>query len=451
MGKSQRAACSGYAAVLADDFSGARGRRAPNHALHPQRLPARGRTPTLRRCSAPWHGAHRSAAAQPLRLGRGPLPVIRNIHVLCDADAFLCQCPDQRALLLDSSAPTILEQSEGNGGVAARGFGHISLDVPLLQLTAEYNEHVWPSRARTKTRYQDWANWSLVITWATVRRVILHRQPITADPTKALSWDLIWFAASPSQITAVWSAVQRVCAGSAPHTRTSAADRGPQRRLRAWVKSILTIMGRSLSLKLPIHCAVIAKLLRWAVIAKLQQWRSCGCRRGSACLDATATGSTTASAKVTFPILVAQTTQRLTLCSSYRNGSWMQWMGLAVDPTCQKGHWWRPAAECPCPPLFSKTSKYPGVIRAPPSTRARVKWTLPPSATRLLQSAATRHALQVYRVAKEESNVHPRFRKDIIICLFAKDIVLHCIVTDYLDKHCLNCTPAAVLTAIREG
>ena len=55
-------------------------------------------------------------AAQPLRWGRGPLPVIRNIHVLCDADAFLCQCLEQRVLLHDSSAPTILELSEGNWG-----------------------------------------------------------------------------------------------------------------------------------------------------------------------------------------------------------------------------------------------------------------------------------------------------------------------------------------------
>ena len=29
--------------------------------------------------------------------------------------------------------------------------------------------------------------------------------------------------------------------------------------------------------------------------------------------------------------------------------------------------------------------------------------------------------------------------------------MLHCIIIDYLDKHCLDCTPAAVLTAIREG
>ena len=41
--------------------------------------------------------------------------------------------------------------------------------------------------------------------------------------------------------------------------------------------------------------------------------------------------------------------------------------------------------------------------------------------------------------------------KPIITRLFAKDIALHSIITNYLDKHCLNCTTAAVLTAIREG
>ena len=48
-------------------------------------------------------------------------------------------------------------------------------------------------------------------------------------------------------------------------------------------------------------------------------------------------------------------------------------------------------------------------------------------------------------------NVYQRLMKPIIIGPFAKDIALHRIITDYLDKHCLNCTPAAVLTAIREG
>ena len=48
-------------------------------------------------------------------------------------------------------------------------------------------------------------------------------------------------------------------------------------------------------------------------------------------------------------------------------------------------------------------------------------------------------------------NVYQRFRTPILIRLFAKDIALHRIITDYLDKHCLNCKSAAVLTAIREG
>ena len=48
-------------------------------------------------------------------------------------------------------------------------------------------------------------------------------------------------------------------------------------------------------------------------------------------------------------------------------------------------------------------------------------------------------------------NVYQSFRKSIIIRLLAKDIALHHMITDNLDKHCLNCTPAALSTAIREG
>ena len=79
--------------------------------------------------------------------------VIGNIHVRRDVNAFLGL--DQRALLPAPPAPTVFEpRSDGNWGAAAHGLRTTSLDAQPSQLTASYDEHAWPSRARFQTRHQ---------------------------------------------------------------------------------------------------------------------------------------------------------------------------------------------------------------------------------------------------------------------------------------------------------
>ena len=79
---------------------------------------------------------------------------------------------------------------------------------------------------------------------------------MTADTLKALTWDVLCAGASRSYLHALWSAVQarhRYYGQAPPIT-----GRG---EFQAWSRAISCVMGRLLSLKLPIHKSIVALLL----------------------------------------------------------------------------------------------------------------------------------------------------------------------------------------------
>ena len=197
-----------------------------------------------------------AACATTLRWRSGPLPAIANVHVIARAHAF--DGLDLRPLLLNVSEPTALERGDGSWQGAVRGLGGPGLSASLAELTAAFDTHVWPSRAKPVTRRKNWDNWSVVLTWAIAREAVDCVLPMSVDTLKALSWDLIAFGSSRSQIMAVWAAVQ------ARHR--SFALTPPiegKGEYTAWARTLGSIMGQPLRLKFPIHRAVVAWLLRW--------------------------------------------------------------------------------------------------------------------------------------------------------------------------------------------
>ena len=100
-----------------------------------------------------------------------------------------------------------------------------------------------------------------------MRRVVGNRAeggrnllPMDTDTLKALTWDLITQAASASLIEAVWNAIQ---ARHRQNHLTPPIDGRGARELTAWKRSIASITGRPLSLKLPIQRTIVVRLLIW--------------------------------------------------------------------------------------------------------------------------------------------------------------------------------------------
>jgi len=318
-----------------------------------------------------------------LRWRRGPLPTIKNIEHIAPAHVF--DGLDRRALLSNVSSPTALERSDGNWVAAARELPGPGMSASLAELTAAYNTHVWPARSGVpKTRGKNWSNWVTVLTWAVARKAMPLLLPMSIDTLKALSWDLIAFGASCSQIVAVWSAIQ------SRHRWYSLPEpiygRG---EFSAWVRSIGTITGRPIKLKFPIHQAVVRWLLRWrpASVAVnrdriLTALATVACMRVSevarlqscdlwfdhftgygvhgfegSCAVHVALRKNDSVRKGHLPGIGRSQDPELDLVWQLR--VWLRQMQLDPRPGCTKRA--MPAARCPvCPPLFPSTIKGPG-------------------------------------------------------------------------------------------
>ena len=141
-----------------------------------------------------------------IKWGQGPLPIVRNLEQLAGADVF--EGMDTGPILADISESTALERADGNWEIAICLLGGPCRPRSLADLTAQFNRHVWPSRAEPKTRAKNWLCWSCAVSWAIARKAVRFLLPMNTDTLKALTWDLITHAASASLIEAVWHAIQ---------------------------------------------------------------------------------------------------------------------------------------------------------------------------------------------------------------------------------------------------
>lgn len=319
-----------------------------------------------------------------VKWARGPLPVISNLAAIRMAEVF--DTTDRAHVLDDVSAPTALEQADGDWELAVFFLGGPSRVGSVSELTARYNQHVWPARARPSTRSKNWRYWSLVVTWAVARKYCAHLVPMSADTLKAITWDLIVHAASRSLILAVWAAVQSRHAMF--HLPPPIVGRG---EFSAWVRSLSTITGCPSSLKLPIHRSVVAWLLR-ARPCTVAQHRSrlltslatLACLRvrevanlqvcdlwfdylpgygipgyEGTCGIHVLYRKNDSYRKGHWPALGRSSDPALDLVVQLR--SWLGWMGLSVHNHCEKRR--RPAARCAvCWPLFPRTVRGAGNV-----------------------------------------------------------------------------------------
>jgi len=292
-------------------------------------------------------------------------------------------------MLSDYSQPTAFERADGNFFAALDRLEHAPTGTPLSHLTDAFNTHIWPSTAAPGTRRKNWRNWRAVLTWAVVRDAVDLVLPMSRDTLKALSWDLIAFRTSRSQIVAVW------CAISERHRHFGLTPPIHERgEFSTWCRAIASITGRPLSLKLPVNKHIVRWLLAWRP-TKVGEHRArlltalatIACLRVSevaalqvcdlwfdhftgmgipgyegSCGVHVLKRKNDQERKGHYPGIGVSQDPALDLVAQLR--FWMSWMRLAVHPDCTKRS--APAARClVCPPLFPKTQTGPGgVIRA---------------------------------------------------------------------------------------
>ena len=167
-----------------------------------------------------------------IKWGQGQLPIVRNLEQLTCADVFEGMATGP--ILADISESTALERADGNWELAICHLGGPCRPRSFADLTVQFNRHVWPSRAEPKTRAKNWRYWSCAVSWAIARKAVRLLLPMSTDTLKARHRQY--------------------------HLKQLIDGRG---ELTTWKSSIASVIGRPLSLKLPIHRTIVVRLLAW--------------------------------------------------------------------------------------------------------------------------------------------------------------------------------------------
>ena len=284
----------------------------------------------------------------------------------------------------------MFERADGNWGdaleLAQRGVRQGPGLALVADLTAAFDKHIWPARAQPSTRSKNWRSWSRVVTWAIARDVVDLLLPMDISTLKGLTWDFMCAGGSFSTLRALTDAVQsrhRYYGVEPP-----IFGRG---EYRAWTRCLSCVMGRPLSLKLPIHKSIVAFLLAWrptsladnrdrlltalatvaclriSEVAALQVcdlWFDFFLQYGIRGYDGTAAVHVMRRKNDVercghHPALGRASNPQLDIVFQLRQ--WMLFAGLAVHSACSKRE--APAARCPrCPPLFPRLRNGPGNV-----------------------------------------------------------------------------------------
>ena len=226
------------------------------HPLLPSMAPARHRDRT-------HQAAFRSSVINQLGAGfgnratwslSGGMPFLTNLADLADAPPF--DGVDTSAILLNHSAPTALEQSNG---LWAPAMLHLAKEPPrsILGLAAAFDQHVWPSRSQPGTRSKHWDNWAVVVTWAIAWGALLLILPMPTYLLKAITWELLCMGTPRSVITAIWAAIQNRHRIAGLHPPIYGFG-----EFSAWTRCLSSLLGRPSALRFPIHRSLVVLLLR---------------------------------------------------------------------------------------------------------------------------------------------------------------------------------------------
>jgi hypothetical protein len=129
------------------------------------------------------------------------MPFITNLEDLVNSPAF--HGTDTGAVLLNTSRRTALELADGRWDDMAPTLAATAVAASIADLTAAFNQHLWPSRSQASTRAKHWVNWAVVVTWAIAWKAVSLILPMHVNTLKALTWELLSLGTSRSVITGI--------------------------------------------------------------------------------------------------------------------------------------------------------------------------------------------------------------------------------------------------------
>jgi integrase len=301
------------------------------------------------------------------------MPYLLNLTQLAGSPAFR-HC-DTATVLLNTSAPTALERSDGDWRAAAPLVAQ-PVSAPVASLTAAFTTLVWPSRNAASTRAKNWTMWATAVTWGLARNATHLLFPMSPPTLQALTMDLMGLRTPRSVIIAVWSAIQNRhrCAG------LPTPIQGPN-EFSSWTRVLGSLQGAPRPLIFPIHRSMVQRLLAWRPstladnrdrlatclaticclrVSELRALRVCHllfdfhCAYGIPGYDGTLAlhivkRKNDSQRRGHYPAVGRAANPELDLVFQLR--VWLRVLGLSRSPLCSS----RAGVQCPsCPPVFPR-------------------------------------------------------------------------------------------------
>jgi integrase len=206
------------------------------------------RSSVLRNLQPEWASLARFSRSQ-------GMPYLLNLPMLATSPAFQ-QC-NTAVLLLDTSAPTALERTDGDWRAAAPIVAQ-PLTASVADVSSAFTTLVWPSRNAASTRAKNWTMWATAVTWGIARSSAHLLFPMSTPTLQALTMDLMGMRTPRSVIIAVWSAIQNRHRGAG----LTPPIRGPN-EFSTWTRLLGSLQGAPRPLLFPIHQSMVRRLLAW--------------------------------------------------------------------------------------------------------------------------------------------------------------------------------------------
>ena len=309
------------------------------------------------------------------------MPYLLNLSDLAGSPAF--QHCNTAALLLNASAPTALERTDGDWRAAAPVITQ-PLAAPVPALSAAFTSLVWPSRNAVSTRAKNWTMWATAVTWGVARNATHLLFPMATSTLQALTMDLLGLRTPRSVILAIWSAVQNRHRGAGLRTPIRGHN-----EFSAWTRLLASLQGAPRPLLYPIHRTMVQRLLAWRPqsvadnrdrlatslaticclrVAELRALRVCHllfdfhCAYGIPCYEGTLAvhvvkRKNDSERRGHYPAVGRSSNPDLDLVHQLR--VWLRFLGIEQHPLCSS----RAGVQChTCPPIFPCLTNGPGSV-----------------------------------------------------------------------------------------
>ena len=133
------------------------------------------------------------------------IPTVRNIEIFVNA-LVRRKCADWECILLDTSAPSALQDAEGNWEPVLQSLAD-QVGPSLEAMSSAFEAYIMPLGSAAATRTKAWRNWCAVVTWATARDALHCILPMSRITLQALVWEFTVVGGTRSVIKSIVNSI----------------------------------------------------------------------------------------------------------------------------------------------------------------------------------------------------------------------------------------------------